>query len=968
MDIKELPIEQTGLSVRSLNALHRYKVDTIGQLLEQTEESLIRMRNLGTKSVTEILTKIAEVGTAMQAGENSVVQDQTEEAEGETTALLEEHGYTIDDLHTLSPKAYNILNLHSQTELSKLVMMSWEELMQIPRMDSDTANEIFVQCRTFLQNLRQVKTVPEPKVLTLDVVMRNRRYHDALLHFAEANDVPVEGSVLSNRAANQLQNHGYHKLSECLFLTEEDLSRLRNLGTLSVKDILSWRDRYLKQYEKQILAFCSGDETGSQVKGVPVVLPDEGEIRRLILRAYREIGFGGLSLKEMRDYLKLPAEVPDEMLKKVIGGLLAAGELEYVDFRCYRVYPKFTAYARESGILDERACDIVLRRIQGETLEAIGQGYDMTRERIRQICNKSVRTLQKKYHAQTGLAYFDEDYYRYLFENYEFDRRDAERWLGIQESVWNYMLLTDAKKGKGTLSDAVEDRALDAGLRLKIRNYLNRNKIFIDDIWIEKRRSSIEEYVIRKFCRDEVSFEEFTQIYNRFLEEQEIPYDEDIYYTDGILRTRKNKLSEADYVLWKFGERIRYYDIPGRDYDELLDELNLDSYQNIEITTALLIREHPEVMEKYDIRDQYELHQILKIIVPEGSYHDFHCGRMPNIQFGQFNREEAILELLLEHAPISARDFVDLINQEFGYHPAVITGTYLLPFSEYLNYGVYDIEQKAMLEENMHKLKSALTDDFYFLDEVRDVYVGLIPGADLSEINSYNLKRMGFQVLSRYVLQHYDSLEAYFRKLLTEEEVMDITAIRNRYSKIMMFSQVFWELKRDYEIIEFAPNQILSIHRLERAGNTKEELKEFCDQVYETAEEGEYFSAKSLRDAGFYSDLYELGFSDWFYGGILAADPRFSYGRVFSSIILCKGNQEITKKSFLAECIRAHRSIDIYDLMSELEGSFGCEISEKSQITSTLQGTEIFYDGILERLYANEELYYREIDEAGGYA
>ena len=953
MDIKELPIEQTGLSVRSLNALHRHEIHTIGQMLEQTEESLIQMRNLGTKSVTEILTKIAEVRTAMRAGENSTAAGQTEEAERETTVLLEEHGYTIDDLETLSPKAYNILSLNSQIELSRLVTMSWEELMQIPRMDSDAANEILVQCRTFCQKLLRGEEKPEPKALTLDDVMQNERYHDALLRFTEANDVPVEGSVLSNRAANQLQKHGYGKMSECLFLTERDLSKLKNLGTLSIKEIISWRDRYLKQYEKQILAFCSGDGIASQIEGVPVVLPDEGEIRRLILRAYREIGFGGLSLREMREYLKLPERVPDETLKKVIGGLLAAGELEYVDFRCYRVYPKFTAYARESGNLDERDCDILQRRLRGETLETVAQGYGMTRERVRQISNKAVRSLQRKYHAKTGLPYFDEDYYRYLFENYEIDRKDAEQWLG---------------KGKGALQDAVEDRTLDTGLRLKIRNYLNRNKIFIDDIWIEKRRSSIEEYVIRKFCRDEVSFEEFTQIYNRFLEEQEIPFDEDIYYTEAVMRTRKNHLSKADFALWKYGEMIRYYDIAGRDFDELLDELNLDSYQNTEITTELLVREHPEIMEKYDIRDQYELHNLLKKIIPEGSFHDFQCGRSPNLRFGQFNREEAILELLLEHAPIRAGDFVDLIHQEYGYHPGVIAGTYLLPFSEYLSYGVYDIEQKAMLEENMQKLKAALTDDFYFLDEVRDVYAGLIPGADLSEINSYNLKRMGFQVLSRYVLQNYSSLEAYFKDLLSREEITDITVYRKRFSGVGMFSQALWDLRRRYDILEFEPDQMISIRKLERAGVTRKELNEFCDQVYEYIEPGKWFSARSLHNSGFYSDLYELGFSDCFYAGILAADPRFSFGKMFSNTLLIKGENEISSGDFLAERIREHRSIDILDLISEVENGYGCRVSDRNDVIYKVQGTEIFYDPILERFYANEELYYREIDEAGGYA
>ena len=965
MNILELPIEQTGLSVRSLNALHRYKVHTIGQMLEQTEESLSQKRNLGTKSITEILTKIAEVRTAMQAGENSAPAGQSEEME-ETAALLEEQGYTIDDLQTLSPKAFNILSFNGQTALSGLAAMSWEELMQIPRMDSDTANEILIQCRKFCQKLSRREEKPEPNSVTLDNVIRNPRYHDALLRFAEANDVPVAGSILSNRSTNQLQHNGYHKLSQCLFLTGEDLSKLRNLGAVSIKEILSWRDRYLEKHEKQILAFCGGDESVLRTGETFVALPDEGEIRELILRAYQEIGFGGLSLREMRDYLKLPEEVPDETLKKTIGGLLAAGELEYVDFRCYRVYPKFSDYVRESGILDERACDILERRLQGETLEAISQGYDMTRERVRQVSSKSVRILQNKYHAITGLACFDEDYYRYLFENYELDRKDAEQWLGIRENIWNYLLMTDAKKGKQPLSAAAEDPKLDAGLRLKIRNYLNRNKIFVDDIWIEKRRANIEEYVIRKYCKDEVSYEEFIQIYNRFLEEQDIPYDEDIYYTDAVLQTRKNKLSGADFVLWKYGERIRYYDIVGRDFDELLDELSLDSYQNTEITTTLLFQKHPEIMEKYDIRDEYELHQLLKIIVPEGSYHDFHCERMPNLQFGKFNRDEAIRKLLLEHAPISAGDFLDLIYQEFGYKPGAFAANYLPSFSVYLNHGVYDIKQKAMPAENMQKLKDALQDDFYYLDEIRERYAELVPDADLSEINSYNLKRMGFQVLSRYVLQHYDSLEAYFRDLLTAEEITDIAAYRKRFSEVGMFSQTLWDLRRSYDILEFEPDQMISIHRLERAGVTREDLQEFCDQVYEYIEPGKWFSAKSLRDSGFYSDLYELGFSDCFYAGILAADPRFSFGKMLSNTLLIKGEHEVSIRAFLSERIREHRSIDIYDLISEVENDYGCRVPDRNDVIYKVQGTEIYYDGILERFYANEELYYREIDGAGG--
>ena len=81
------------------------------------------------------------------------------------------------------------------------------------------------------------------------------------------------------------------------------------------------------------------------------------------------------------------------------------------------------------------------------------------------------------------------------------------------------------------------------------------------------------------------------------------------------------------------------------------------------------MRDYPDIMIKYDIRDQYELHNLLRKIIPEGSYHGFHCGRMPDIQFGKFDRDAAITSLLMDSAPISKTDFADLISDIYGYDP-----------------------------------------------------------------------------------------------------------------------------------------------------------------------------------------------------------------------------------------------------------------------------------------------------------
>ena len=87
---------------------------------------------------------------------------------------------------------------------------------------------------------------------------------------------------------------------------------------------------------------------------------------------------------------------------------------------------------------------------------------------------------------------------------------------------------------------------------------------------------------------------------------------------------------------------------------------------------------------------------------------------------------------------------------------------------------------------------------------------------------------------------------------------------------------------------------------------------------------------------------------------------------MFGNIILYKGREDITIKSFLKDRIREHGSIDTYDLVTELEERYGCRISDRLDLIYKVSGTEIYYDSILDRLYADEDTYYRELDETDG--
>jgi len=61
----EKPIEDLDLSVRSYNCLKRAGIHSLGELIEKTEEDMMKVRNLGKKSLKEVKQKLEELGLSL---------------------------------------------------------------------------------------------------------------------------------------------------------------------------------------------------------------------------------------------------------------------------------------------------------------------------------------------------------------------------------------------------------------------------------------------------------------------------------------------------------------------------------------------------------------------------------------------------------------------------------------------------------------------------------------------------------------------------------------------------------------------------------------------------------------------------------------------------------------------------------------------------------------------------------------
>ena len=144
-ELKDISINELGLSVRAVNALTRAGVSTLEDLLKYDEESLFALRNLGVKTVNEILDvkKHFMPGAGTELTKREGVLGLLDELESREKVLeyVRINDIDIDDLG-LSNRARNQLKRNGYSLMSEIVLLSKEDLSLIPALGESSVNDI----------------------------------------------------------------------------------------------------------------------------------------------------------------------------------------------------------------------------------------------------------------------------------------------------------------------------------------------------------------------------------------------------------------------------------------------------------------------------------------------------------------------------------------------------------------------------------------------------------------------------------------------------------------------------------------------------------------------------------------------------------------------------------------------------------------------------------------------------------
>ena len=331
---REDSIELLPLSIRVYNCLRRANIATVGQLLDYPPDAWPDIRNMGAKSVDEILALTARI----RAGDGTaLVVSKPKPTPKPTTKLTPPR---LPDIPVrelgLSVRAINCLESMGARTAADLSGATLESLLAVENMGRKTAAQIMEK----LDALRRESAFPGPE---------------------KAAPSGETGEPLYAVAKS---------LAAFTSLSQGDLLRL----------LAPCREASPDAGEAELLdaAFQQG--------------AIRREARRAILRqleAYEE----GVSPEELLRHM--PAGTSTQTLKLLLGDLLRREQIT-LRYNCVRRrWPTALEFAER--ISDQRHRDVLLSRLRGETLEEIGQRHGVGRERVRQIMRKALAVRPRLY-------------------------------------------------------------------------------------------------------------------------------------------------------------------------------------------------------------------------------------------------------------------------------------------------------------------------------------------------------------------------------------------------------------------------------------------------------------------------------------------------------------------------------------------------------------------------------------------
>jgi hypothetical protein len=331
------------------------------------------------------------------------------------------------------------------------------------------------------------------------------------------------------------------------------------------------------------------------------------------------------------------------------------------------------------------------------------------------------------------------------------------------------------------------------------------------------------------------------------------------------------------------------------------------------------------------------------------------------IGFSTFvENEQQALEIIHEQAPISVKDFVKIYSDKYGLPKGNVLSNIVPLVSKYLSAGIFTDLIEDFPPELFDFLSHSLTEDFYYIDDIKQLIKNNFSGDTSKYLTTYNFRKLHFVYNTEYIYsERYTSINEYFRSFLSKIEILDLNKMKNLKNLRAFLTTLNMEIT-SLNYIEFSKNKYINITKLEQLNTTKKDIYAYIQMVSKFIKD-EFFTIHYLREKGFlFPKLDNLGFDEFFFSSILKASDYFNVKSVNNTYVFVTKEIPLKIEDFLERIVQYYRKIDIYDLEHLLKERYDVDL-QKHELISFAKNSDLYYNPIMEKIYINYDEFFETV-------